>query len=53
MPNIFCLSGYNGDVFAGQQFQTNGKERDARALIQAEVVDGCQRERIAQECHGV
>ena len=49
VSHIFCLSGYNRDVFAGQQIKTNGKERDTRALIKAEVVQGCERERIAHE----
>ncbi len=49
VPNVFCLSSNNGEVFAGQQIKTNGKERDTRALIKAEVVQGCERERIAHE----
>jgi len=53
VPCILCLSGYDRDVFARQEFQTRGKERDARSLIKAEVIDGREREGIAQECHGI
>src|ERR1051325_3027324 len=53
MTRIFCLSGENRIVFAGQQLQTNYKQCDARALIEAEILNIKEVERLWHKPNGV